>query len=91
MVLHPGLLIKNAEVHLQLDSGSLELDGEFHAQVDTPDQLLPVFLLRCKQIDPPRAQVAEQGGRFIAITEARNYAPTELALLRRAYAVIMEG
>lgn len=91
VALHPGALVTAAEKRLGLESGDLEVDSEFQAEVDVPDGKMPIFLLRSTTIDPPREKVAELDGKFIAITEARGYAQTELLLLRRAYAVIMEG
>jgi hypothetical protein len=88
---HPAHVIAAAERTLGLDSGSLQVEGEFQAEVDTPDAGVPVFLARITTMDPPRAQMEQHGGRFIALTEARSYPPTELELLRQAYAVIMEG
>ncbi len=91
VALHPGSLITQAEQRLTLPSGSLKADGEFQASVDTPQGIVPMFLARFTQMDPPREAVAVHGGRFIAITEARALPRPELELLRRAYAVIMEG
>jgi hypothetical protein len=76
---------------LNLEARQLLVEEEFCAQVDTPDGAMTVFLARCQEIDPPRSAVAEHGGQFIALTEARQLPPTELALLRLAYQVIMEG
>ncbi|OUD15643.1 hypothetical protein [Thioflexithrix psekupsensis] len=76
---------------LNLQAHQLVIDEEFCAQVDAPDGAITVFLARCQDIDPPRSAVAAQGGQSIALTEARQLPPTELALLRLAYQVIMEG
>ncbi|WP_353570029.1 hypothetical protein [Candidatus Albibeggiatoa sp. nov. BB20] len=91
VALHPAAIISDAEQRLGLDKGSLELDSEFQAVVDAPDQNLTIFLLRTMYVDPPCDEVAEHEGRFIAITDARTYPQTELELLRRAYEAIMEG
>jgi hypothetical protein len=91
IAIHPAAIITKIEQKLGLDNGCLKLDSEFQAQVDTPKEKLTIFLLRATCIDPPREQVAQHGGRFIALTEARNYPTTELELLRRAYSSIMEG
>jgi hypothetical protein len=91
VALHPAAVIADAEQRLNLDKGSLELDSEFQAEVDAPEQNLTIFLLRAMYVDPPRDEVAQHDGKFIAITDARSYPRTELELLRRAYEVIMEG
>ncbi len=70
---------------------SLQIEHEFRAQVDTPDGTVTVYLARFTMIDPPRAEVEPQEGKFIALTEARNLPGVELQLLRQAYSFIMEG
>ena len=91
VAIHPAAIIADAEQRLSLDKGSLELDSEFQAEVDAPDQNLTIFLLRTMYVDPPFDEVAKHDGKFIAITDARTYPRTELELLRRAYEAIMEG
>jgi hypothetical protein len=51
-------LLAETERALGLGTGSLELESEFHATLDTPGQEMPVFLARFTSIDPPRDQVA---------------------------------
>lgn len=91
VLIHPAPLLAKAEQFFGMDSGDLEWDKEFHAQLDVPQGLVAVFLVRCKHMDPPRELVAAQEAKFIALTEARGLPPVELELLRRAYSVIMEG
>ncbi|MDD2816126.1 MAG: hypothetical protein PHP00_10390 [Thiotrichaceae bacterium] len=91
VLIHPAPLLTAAEQFFGMNSGALEWDKEFHAQLDVPHGLVAVFLARCKLMDPPRELVAEKAAKFIALTEARGLPPVELELLRRAYSVIMEG
>ncbi|MBI5330228.1 MAG: hypothetical protein HZB71_06385 [Betaproteobacteria bacterium] len=86
---HPNLYLRGAEARLGLATGSLALEAEFSAQVDTPDGPIQVRLATFTDIDPPFEAAASLGGRFIAITEARGCAPAELDLLRQAYTVLM--
>lgn len=89
LALHPAAPLAQTEQRLHLPAGSLEAEGDFQVWVDTPNGPLAVLLARFTAIDPPREAVPL--GRFIALTEARSLPPAELELLRRAYAVIMEG
>jgi len=86
---HPALYLRSAEKQLGLEPGSLALEAEFSASVDTPDGPIRVRLATFTSIDPPFAAAASLGGQFIAITEARGSSPAELDLLRQAYSVLM--
>lgn len=88
---HPTPLAARAEQHFSLPGGSVEIDAEFRHGVDIPGGPVAVHLGRFTTIDPPFDEVAAQGARFIALTEARDLSPAELALLQSAYAQIMEG
>ncbi len=79
---HPASFLRIAEQRLGLPGGSLELEPEFLAQVDTPDGAVTVHLARFTSIDPPFDAADAAGGRFIAITEARGGTPAEMELLR---------
>ena len=87
--MHPGLYLRSAEAQLGLAAGSLALEAEFSASVDTPDGPIRVRLATFTSIDPPFVAAERLGGRFIAITEARGCAPAELDLLRQAYTALM--
>lgn len=89
--LHPTAVLDATAEQLGLSSADLALEEEFQAYVDTPDGNVPIFLARFTCMDPPREAMSEHAGRFIALTEARRLPQVELELLRRAYAVIMEG
>ncbi len=87
--MHPGLYLRAAEQELGLEPGSLALEAEFNAGVDTPDGTIRVRLATFTSIDPPFAAAERLNGKFIAITEARGCTPAELDLLRQAYTVLM--
>jgi hypothetical protein len=87
--MHPGLYLRSAEAELGLASGSLALEPEFSASVDTPDGPIKVRLATFTSIDPPFELADNLGGRFIAITEARGCPPAEMELLRQAYTALM--
>lgn len=86
---HPSAWLRAAEARLGLAPGSLKPEPEFHAIVQTPAGPVTVQLAELDCIDPPFAEAAAVGGRFVAITEARGCAPFELELLRRAYTVLL--
>lgn len=86
---HPSAWLRACETRLGLDVGSLKAEAEFQATVQTPGGPVSVHLASLDYVDPPFAEVAAAGGRFVAITEARGCAPVELELLRRAYAALM--
>lgn len=91
VVIHPAALIAHAEKLMGLENGLLEIDNQFQEQIDVSQGPITVYLARFTSVDPPHELVAMSEGRFIALTEARQIPPTELELLRRAYAAIMEG
>jgi hypothetical protein len=90
VVTHPSALVTQFEKQFNLPE-SLQIEPEFHAQVDTPDGIVTVYLARFTTIDPPRQETESHAGKFIALTEARNLPSVELQLLRQAYSFIMEG
>lgn len=86
---HPADLIKDAARKLGLPDSALRAETDFDAAFDTPAGAIPVLLMQFATLDPPFAAVEALGGRFIAITEARDCAAAELQLLRRAYEIII--
>lgn len=86
---HPGPVVRAAEQQLGLPDGALEPDAEFQAWVVSPAGEQLVLLAMFTATDPPFEAVAGQGGRFIALTEARRLSPIELDLLRRAYEQVL--
>lgn len=86
---HPAAGIRELESRLGLGSGALRAEAEFHAEADTPAGRVVVLLAEFTAVDAPLAAVEAAGGRFIAITEARDLPEIELALLRQAYETIL--
>lgn len=82
---HPSAAIRAAETVLELAEGALEAVPEFCIWLDTPVGDQAVLLAACTSIDPPFAAAEKQGGKFIAITEARRLPAIERDILRRAY------
>lgn len=82
---HPTAALRAAEKQLGLPEGGLEPVAEFCVWVDTADGDQAVLLAACTSIDPPFEAAEKQGGKFIAITEARRLPLLERELLRRAY------
>lgn len=82
-------LLKRAEEKLGLPGGSLQVDAEFSATLDTPQGEVPVLLAGFTTLDPPFAAAESVGARFIAITEVRGLPAVELELVRRAYTAIL--
>ncbi|MBK1644423.1 hypothetical protein CKO25_07080 [Thiocapsa imhoffii] len=89
VVRHPAAIVREAEAHLDLPSGSLEVEPGFRCEVEADQELTQVFLARFKSIDPPFEAAHAQGGRFIDLTQARGLPPVELELLRRSYEQIL--
>lgn len=90
VVAHPAMLVGQVAKRLGLAAGDIELESEFSAHVDTPAGVSRVYLGQFTSMDPPFEAAENAHANFIAITEARDLSPTELELLRRAYACIME-
>ena len=88
---HPAAAIAAAENWLDLITGSLEFQGEFHARAHAGGQQLCVYLLRFTTVDPPFQAAADVGASFIPITEGRSLPAAELEILRKSYEYIMEG
>jgi len=82
---HPTALVREAEIRLGLPEGRIEPVADFQAWVDTPAGDVPVLLAAFTGIDPPFTAAERSGGRFIAITESRQFSELERNLLRRAY------
>jgi hypothetical protein len=83
-------LITATEETLGLASGSLEMQTEFFAEVDSEQNHISTYLARLTSLDAPLDAVAQADGSLISITEARGLPPAELNLLRLAYSFIME-
>jgi hypothetical protein len=89
VVTHPAPLLRAAESHLGLPAGSLEAEPGFRCRVTSAEGASEVFLARFVTTDPPFEKAADRGGTFINLTQARGLPAVELALLRRAYELIL--
>ncbi len=91
VLIHPATLLKEVKQQLGIAAGDLEINGEFQEWLFIPESTeeLVIFLAHFTSVDAPHGIVQKFGGRFIALTEARDLPPVELNLLRQAYAVIM--
>lgn len=86
---HPAALLKAAEKKLGLPGGSLRIEPEFSATVDTPQGEVPVLLAGFTRLDPPFVAADSLGGRFATLTDLRDLPAVEMELVRRAYTVIL--
>ncbi|MFB2934779.1 hypothetical protein ACE1B6_05825 [Aerosakkonemataceae cyanobacterium BLCC-F154] len=83
--------IAHAEQKLNLATGSLKIETEFWAKVDSPETPINVYLAQFTTTDAPHQEIADLEGKFIAITEGRSLPPVELELLRLVYSFLMDG
>ena len=86
---HPADVLVDAATRLGMPADTLRAETEFDAVIATEDGEVPVILMHFASLDPPFADIEKLGGRFIAITEARNVSPLELQLLRKAYEILI--
>ncbi len=86
---HPADLLADAAQRLGLAADALRAETEFEAAIETQAGEIPVILVQFAALDPPFAAVEKLGGKFIAITEARDVGDLELALLRKAYEILI--
>ncbi len=82
---HPTMLLREAEHRLGLPSGSLAHEPGLRCHLKGANGDSDVFIARFTDVDPPFAAGAAIGADFIDLTQARNLAPMELALLRLVY------
>jgi hypothetical protein len=91
VLLHPAKVLQQTTQQLAIAAEALEIEAEYQACVDVAAGPINVFLARFTSIDPPFALAEQLGATFIDLTQARDLAPVELQLLRRAYELIMGG
>jgi len=84
---HPAAGLSQVSRELGLAPADLRVDGEPLGAIGSPG--VPVWLVEILTIDPPLAQVADCGGRFISIMEARDLPEIQRQLLRLAYERIL--
>ncbi len=88
---HPAPMIQQVEERFGLNKGDLEAEAQYHASVDAAGGPVTVLLAGFTGIDPPFDLARDLQARFIDLTEARDLPSVELALLRRAYELILGG
>jgi hypothetical protein len=89
--LHPALLLKAINQHLDLDDDLLKIEPTFCVRIDTPNGVITVYLARFTLLDPPHKLLESRHCKLKTLTELRRQSPVELELLRRAYVKVMEG
>ncbi|MEW6765257.1 MAG: hypothetical protein AB1344_05655 [Pseudomonadota bacterium] len=82
---HPAALARMSAEWLGLGVDDLRVETEFHGLLATTAGPLRLWAMGLTMIDPPFAEVERVGGRFIAITEARDLPPVEREALRLVY------
>jgi hypothetical protein len=75
----------NAEQQLKLPPLSLEPVDDFQVVLSTNQGDISIFVAAFTSIDPPFEAADELGGRFIAMTEARQLSDLDRNLLRLVY------
>ncbi len=89
--LHPALLLKAINQHLDFDDDLLKIEPTFCEQIDTPKGAITVYLARFTLLDPPYKLLESRNLKLKTLTELRRQPPAEMELLRRAYVKMMEG
>jgi len=89
--LYAADLIKSLNELWQLDDDILVEEPAFYQQVETPDGVVTVHMVRLKLLDPPHQLIESQQCKLQPITALRGGMPTEMELLRRAYTAVMGG
>ncbi|MFB2836388.1 hypothetical protein [Floridanema evergladense] len=83
--------IAHIEQKLTLSAGTLKIEPEFWAKVDSVADTINVYLVEFTTTDPPGEKMEELEGKFIALAEGRRLGPIELELLRLVYSFLMDG
>jgi hypothetical protein len=89
--LHPALLLKALNQHLDLDDDLLKIEPTFCERIDTSKGVMTVYLARFTLLDPPHKLLESRNLKLKTLTELRRQSPAEMELLRRAYVKMMEG
>ena len=90
-VIHPSSISSWAEQQLQLKSGSLRAESEFHEMVEVPNGKISVYLAGFAGYDVPHSFLSQRGAKLISLMQCVGIAPVEMLLLQKAYRVIMGG
>ena len=89
--MHPAVLLKQLNDQWQLDTDLLKIEPGFSEQIDAPGGIISVHLARFTLLDPPHQLMESRQCRLSTLPELRGKAPAEMALLRRAYSLMMES
>jgi len=87
----PASIVSAISNAMGLPANLLQANIGYREHVDTPDEIITVYLAYFNALDPPRQLMAEKGCQLRTLTELRNRPPAEMELLRRAYALVMES
>jgi hypothetical protein len=83
--IHPAGFLRQAEERLALPADSIEPVPDFFCWAAHCDGDIPIILGAFTSIDPPFATAEALGGKFIAITEARQLSEVDREVMRRTY------
>ncbi len=87
---YPENLIASSKKRLGLSDNILEIEKTFQVNVFCDGLTINVYLAGFTTVDPPSEQLADLGGKFISITEARRLPSVEIELLGLAYSCMMD-
>lgn len=85
LLIHPAMMLREAEHRLCMPRGSLEFDTGFRRILSAEGAPASVYLARFTGVDPPFEAADAVGAAFIDLIQARGLPPVELSLLRLAY------
>jgi hypothetical protein len=88
---HPAAVVQAVGTALDLPTHLLKAEAGYRERIETPGGIITVYLARFDLLDPPHQLVESKGCQFRTLTQLRGQSPTEMELLRRAYAFIMES
>lgn len=89
VVVHPAAVAAACAERFGLPRSELRIDAEFRLQGEERGMGFTLLLAEFLAIDPPFAQAAAVGGRFVAITEAHGLGHAEREAMRLAYSHIL--
>lgn len=83
-------LIANSKKELGLSEDILKVEKQFRATALSDTSTFKIYLAGFTTIDPPSERLADLGGKFITITEARSLPSVEIKLLGLVYSFLMD-
>lgn len=90
VVEYPENLMPNIKEQFGISSNILEIETTFQAIAQSEESKIKIYLASFTSLDPPREQLADLGGKFISIIEARSLPSVEVELLDLAYSFLMD-